>query len=297
MKKFQVGDYVNYGGQKVKVVTSWSDGDMELAGYRGYKKQHMYEKWVEPTIEKAKKVASLGFFGKGLLKAKMKFPQGVTLNEHETNYIIESWEHEKSLVKTKQGSLQSVSEKIEKHLAKTESDISESLKNLKTAKTYYLKTTNPVTKRKWAKKVVVRTAYYEQVRKSHLSLSSTVERVKDAVDDAQYVYKTIESRIAEAKIYRELNGGLTLVGKALQEARTKHLLPEVEYQNLEVSMEAIEATVVSGKDDTAILLEAETIVNDTARWSSEDESKKKDNTPKTTKRTTTRKTSKSEAIG
>lgn len=263
MSRFADNSYVEYNGEKRKVKHHYSDGDVDLEGVSGYVRARYLTAWKEP------KVSSLTLVGKGLLGLKLKMPTGVKLNDAEAKYVIDGWESQKSVVRTKQSDLQSVSMKIERHLAKTSQEIEESMKVLKQARAQFKKTKEPLARRKWARKVVVRTAYYEQVRNSHHALTATVDRVSDAVDDAQYVYKTLESRIAEARIYRELNGGLQLVGKSLLEARTKHILPEVEFNNLEVTMEAIEQGV-SQKDDDTLLLEAETIVNDPSRWSSDE---------------------------
>ena len=266
MNPYEIGDMVNYNGKKCKVVSAWNDGDLALLEVdggervRGFINHRKVKKWEEPVVSN-----SLGVIAKGILGVKLKMPHGVKLNETEANYIIDGWESEKTVVKTKQKDLASVAEKIERHIAKTGNDIAPAMKDLKEAKKRYLEVKSPLAKRKWARNVVVRTAYYEQLRNSHQTLNATVSRVKDAVDDAQYVYKTLESRIAEARIYRELHGGLTLVGKSLVEAKQKHMVPEIEYQNLEVTMESIEH-MAGDMDDTKALEEADKIVNDKSRW-------------------------------
>jgi hypothetical protein len=106
--------------------------------------------------------------------------------------------------------------------------------------------------------MIVSGRYHSYLRNSSQSLQATVERVRDAVEDSGIVHNMIKSRIEDAEIYRELNGGLRLVGKALIEARTQHIMPEIEYQNLEFTMEALEKEL-SGSDDS-LLIEAETIV-------------------------------------
>ena len=222
-------------------------------------------------------------FGKGLLTVKLKLPQGTTLSDTEANYVIDGWESQKTVVRTRQNDMTAVSDKIDRHLSKLNQQIPEALRDLKAARASYRKVVDPLAKRKWARKVVVRTSFYDQVRTSQHSLVSTVERVKDAVDDAQFIYKTLESRIIEARIYRELNGGLKLVGKSLMEAKTKHIMPEIEYNNLEVSMEAIEA-MASGKQDDQLLVDAEQIANDPERWASDNEGKEVTNKKKATKR-------------
>lgn len=207
-----------------------------------------------------KKKTGMHPFHKGLLGIKLRLPTGVTLNDSEAAYIINGWENERSKVRNKQVSLLQTSKLIEQHIERINREIPLAAKEVRSARGQYKRTKNPVAKRKWARKLLVRAKYHESLRTTYHSLSSTVDRVKDAVDDAQYVYKTLENRIAEAKIYRELNGGLKLVGNALMEARTKHLLPEVEYQNLEFTLESIEKGV-GHMDDQKLLSEAEQVVS------------------------------------
>lgn len=263
-KLFQVGDKVVFQSVTYTVTKAWSDGDLDLIDDEGneveYISQFRVKRWEKPVTK-----ATLGVLSRGILGVKLKMPHGVTLNEDEAKYIIDGWEEQKSVVKTKQNDLVSISQKIDRHVAKTSQEIPEAMKQLKSAKANYEKCKDPLAKRKWARKVVVRSAYYEQVRTSHQALTATVNRVKDAVDDAQFVYKTLESRIAEARIYRELNGGLKLVGKSLIEAKQKHIMPEVEYQLLETSMEAIEHMAGDMTDDQ-VLIQAESIVTDKERW-------------------------------
>lgn len=268
MAIYSVGDKVTFRDKVYTVTRQWSDGDIDIAEVDNPSQKRMVaeelcKRWEEPV-----KAATLSLIGKGILGVKLKIPHGVNLNENEAKYIIDGWESQKSVVKTKQNELVTVSAKIERHLAKTNTEIPEAMKELRKAKKSFQEVKSPLAKRKWARKVVVRTAYYEQVRNSAQSLNATIARVTDAIDDAQYVYKTLESRIAEARIYRELNGGLKLVGKSLVEARQKHIMPEVEYQNLEVTMEDLEQ--MNGEmDDDQILVAAESIVNDKERWAAD----------------------------
>lgn len=271
-KLYKPGDKVVFQSQVYTVTKAWSDGDLDLVDDDDneieYINQHRVKRWEEPKMTSAK----LGLISKGILGVKLKIPHGVNLNENEAKYIIDGWEEQKTVVKSKQNELVTVSAKIDRHLAKTNQEIPEAMKEMKLAKTNYLKCKDPLAKRKWARKVVVRTAYYEQVRNSAQNLNATVSRVKDAVDDAQYVYKTLESRIAEARIYRELNGGLKLVGKSLIEARQKHIMPEIEYQSLEVTMEDLEEMNGQMNDDQ-VLIEAEKIVTDKERWTADEQAK------------------------
>lgn len=265
-KLYNEGDKVVFQSITYTVTKAWSDGDIDIVDDDDNEieciSQFRVKKWEEPKIVKA---ASLSLVGKGILGVKLKMPHGVNLNEGEANYIIDGWESQKTLVKTKQADLKSISEKIDRHISKTGQEIPTAIKELKAARKSFKEVKSPLAKRKWARKVIVRDAYYQQVRSSHQSLNATVARVKDAVDDAQYVYKTLESRIAEARIYRELNGGLKLVGKSLIEAKQKHIMPEIEYNNLEVTMESLEQLAGDMPDEQA-LLAADNIVNDTERW-------------------------------
>lgn len=266
-EEFQRGDRVAYEYETYIVDYVWSSQDcLDLVQEDGNRKLDMVDvDDVEKILEAKVATKKMGLVSKSILGVKLKIPSGVTLNEKEANYIIDGWESQKSIVKTKQNDLASVSAKIERHVAKTGQEIPEAMKALREARGNFKKCKDPIAKRKWARKIIVRDAYYQQVRNSHQALNATVERVQDAVEDAQYIYKTLESRIAEARIYRELNGGLKLVGKTLIEARQKHIMPEVEYEILETNMEKIEK-MAGGMDDEVALNKALEIVNDPERW-------------------------------
>lgn len=190
---------------------------------------------------------------------KQTEPKGDKLTGVEADALIKDWGDQKSLVYQREQTLSTVADKIEVRQGEISDDLPEATTQLREAKRIFKITKNPVARRKWARKVVLRSAYYEYLRNSKITLESTVERVRDAIEDAKLVYDMIDHRVKDAKIYRELNGGIHLVGKALIDARSRHQFPEIEYQSLEYSMEQLESEV-SSKTDDQVLIEAQSIV-------------------------------------
>lgn len=195
---------------------------------------------------------------KVILNVKLRMPTGVTLTDNEAAYVIDGWKKEQKAVLAKRGDLIDVSENIDSRMKKLPAEIETTAKELRKAKGIYKKTKDPIAKRRWAKRVVTLGKYHNYLRTSNQTLAATVERVKDAVEDAQIVNKMILNRIEDAQIYRDLNGGLKLVGKALVEARTQHAMPEIEYQSLEFTMEQLDKELTGSPEQ--LYIEAEAVI-------------------------------------
>src|SRR5436305_4453831 len=99
-------------------------------------------------------------------------------------------------------------------LPKAEETVQETIKDYKAAK-------DEGRKRRFAQKLVVQNRYKEYLQGSKKSLDTAVQRIKDAVEDAQMVYDMSQQRAKDAEIYFKLNGGIKLVGQAMLATRSQ----------------------------------------------------------------------------
>lgn len=203
--------------------------------------------------------SKLGVIKRGVLGVKMRLPGGVKLDAKEADYVIDNWEQERGMVASKTVTMEETGQKIERQLARIDQQIPDAIEMVREAKEKFNSVKSPIYKEKWGRKLLVRSRYHQDLRNSKQTLEATAERIKDAVDDAHVVYKNLNNRIEEAKIYEDLNGGLHLVGKALVEARRRNQLLEISYNNVEVSMESLEAEVSGEKSRQDVIASAEKV--------------------------------------
>lgn len=199
----------------------------------------------------------MGVVRKTVLKLKLASPREVTLNENEAGEVINQWEEEldnteKSITKIKKAEYS-----IDRHLEDVKDDKEEVRKNLSDAKRYFKTTKNPVKRREWARRVVIANNTLQSLVDSEKRVRDSVDRTKSYVAEAKLVETALETRIREAKIYRELNGGLKLVGQSLIDARTRFKQFDVEYTNFDINLESLKKEVESRKDEN-VVKEAET---------------------------------------
>ncbi len=204
---------------------------------------------------------ALGLIGKKLLGLKLALPSGVKLNDNEAKYVIDDWKEQKRGIYNDVDNMKTLSADIERRVANLVEDIPVAKDQFEEAKKKYRDTKDPLGKRRWAMKLVLRSRYYDYMVGSRLMFESTTERIKDTIEDASVHYNTLENQIQDAEIFRRLNGGLQLVGKALIDAKNKQrmTMPQIEFQNLEFTMEKIEQEI-SKKPDANLIEEADALL-------------------------------------
>lgn len=197
---------------------------------------------------------SVGFVQKFL----MRIPSGITLKGEEAQKQIDLWKEEKKNVGTKQWDFEKLATKVQRRLDVLDPQIIDAAAEVRKAQALYKRSKTPLARRRWARRLVLANELHKYNRNSKQQLETMVERVKDAIEDSKLVTKLIDSRVADAEIYLQLNGRLRLVGKDLAAAKREHIMPEIEYQNAEYSMEQIENELLT-KDDQTMLIEADAI--------------------------------------
>lgn len=197
-----------------------------------------------------------GMIGKAVLALKLRSPVGITLTNKESDLVIDGWESEIKDQDKSAKALVTVSQRTETQLKSIDKSILDTARTFKVAKGYFLKTKDPVKKDVWARRLVLAGRAHEQLRQTDKRLKATINRAKSAVEDAKLVKLMLQTRIDEARIYKEMNGGLKLVGQALVDARQEYSVYKPEYKNLEFNMEALEKTITK-KDRKSIIEEAE----------------------------------------
>lgn len=203
---------------------------------------------------------ALGIIGKGIFN--MKIARGMKLNKNESEYVIDEWKGQKIAIFQNVQGMKDVIGEIEKRKARLSGDIPLAKEQFNEVKKEYRKAENPIDKRKLASKLVLRSRYLTYLQNSEGTLDATIDRVKDTIEEASIAYNMKENQIQEATLYMQINGFLQLAGKALIDARSKERAhtPEMEYQNLEFTMEKIQEEV-DGRPADNLVAEADAILD------------------------------------
>lgn len=186
-------------------------------------------------------------------------PEGKIFKGNKAQEIIDDWKEEQQLVLKKQGNFIAAAKKTEVRIKTLTTEVKSTANEVKKAHKGFSSVKTPVHKAKWGRRLILATELHTYVRESHQLLTATVERIKDAVEDGRLVIRLIDNQIKDAQMYYEINGQVQLVGKALAAARSQHVLPDIQYQNLEASIEQVEANL-SVKTDEEIIAEAEKLL-------------------------------------
>jgi hypothetical protein len=194
-----------------------------------------------------------------LLGSRMHMSSDVTLSPRHSKYMLSKINREANMAKVKVLELDNLSDVIEDRLSELDEAIPEADAKLEDTKAKYAKADTPADRRKWAQRLIVNNGHHQYLCNTKETLGSTVKRIKDAVEDAQTIYEMSKQQARDAEIYFRLNGGLRLVGQALQAARTHRKLPEIEAKNLEYTLERVEEEITT-TDTSDLLLEANNIM-------------------------------------
>lgn len=186
---------------------------------------------------------------------QMDKPEGKIFSGNKAQEIIDDWKEEQQLVLKKQGNFIEAARRTETRLKEINKEFVSSAKEVKKAHANFQSVKTPVAKARWGRRLILATELHTYARESNQLLSSSVERIKDAIEDGRLVIRLIENQIKDAQMYYEINGQVKLIGKALAAAREHHIMPELQYQKLESSIENMELSL-SDKSDEEIILEA-----------------------------------------
>lgn len=196
---------------------------------------------------------------KMILGTKLNMSKDVTLSPRQSKYMLREINRETDLAENKVAELDNLSDVIDSRLRELGRAIPTANKKLDDIKEQYAKAKLPAEKRKWAQRLIVSNGHYNYLCNTQTHLTSTVERIKDAVEDAQTVYEMSKQQARDAEIYYRLNGGLRLVGQALVAARTHRKLPEIEAGSLDYTLTQVEEEITRA-DTKDLLLEANNIM-------------------------------------
>lgn len=194
-----------------------------------------------------------------LLGGRMHMSKDIALSPRQSKYMLKRFKDETSEAQSKVYELDNLSDVIETRLDELDRAIPKANEKLTEVKEAYAKATTSQEKRKWAQRLIVNNGHYQYLCNTKTTLGSTIERIRDAVSDAQTIYEISQQQARDAEIYYRLNGGLRLVGQALIAARTHRKLPEIEASNLQYTLEQVEEEITNTDTDT-LLLEANNIM-------------------------------------
>lgn len=201
----------------------------------------------------------LGVIGRHIFKAKLRTPKGVKLTSDETVALIDIWKED---VKTIQSNSELLTKADTQIVSIVETQLPDVLKEVEQARSEALRffkiTKDPLKKPEWARRLVVADRSLQSIRNSKKRMLGMSSRVKALVADASLEKKALDIRIAEAEAYVSMGKGLQLVGDTLISARERASTASIEFSNLELGIENIEAEVAQSKQ-SSVVAEAERI--------------------------------------
>lgn len=195
-----------------------------------------------------------------ILAVKLRVSTKAKLNDTESQLVISKWKDKSEESENTAYKLEVVADKTEAYTKRLEKgidqaniDMLESAKALKKSKT-------DADKKKHARKLVIASDCKVQLESSKKRLETTVVRVREAVEDAQIAKVMLDARIAEADIYRQINGGLKLIDLSLAEARREHIGAKEEQRNVDVTLGELDKRI-STRDAESIMKQAEKLLS------------------------------------
>ena len=201
----------------------------------------------------------VGNWGQRLkVKAKLLAPVGIKLSESETMVLAAIYEDDAS--KIKQNEIE-----INKAIRATETmNVRDSINDAVKARSFavgtFKQTKDPIKKREWARRVVVADHALKSMRDMKNRMEATRDRLTMIKGDVELQLMEAEARAAEAQAYAKAGKQLRLVGQKLVDARTRAKTLDIEYANLEVSMEGAEMFIDS-RDANDLIAEANRVIS------------------------------------
>jgi len=193
---------------------------------------------------------------KSKLRLKLASPVGITLTNSEAKILLDEQSRAVKNLEKDESKIAKIQRGINLNI---DDSIKEASEALNQARGVYKRTTNPVLKREWARRIVVADKTAQTLVQTKKRTELVMERLRMVAGDIRLELLAAEARAAETKMYVDAGESLRLVGDKLIQARAKSKPMKVEYSNLEVSMEGAEK-LVSGMSDEELLIEAERLV-------------------------------------
>lgn len=181
------------------------------------------------------------------LRIKMLKPSGVNLTPKESEQLAEDKREDLRLIDSNMSELREARNKIS--VQEIKGNIEQVEESLRRAKGVYKQCKNPIKKREWARRVVVANNTRETLKESLNRLENAKQRFEMLGQDMEMEKMQAKVRIQEAEVYAKAGKYLTLKGEELVNARSNAKKMQIEYDNLEVSMEGAEK-LLSIKDVT-----------------------------------------------
>lgn len=194
---------------------------------------------------------------KSMVKLKVLMPMGVRLSPAETIVLSEMYEGDAKVIKDNKV-------EVAKAIRATETKIvsGDAVKMARAAKSQavgiYKRTSDPIKKREWARRIIVADQTIQTMRGVKNRLASTKDRLTMIMGDLELQLMESEAKAAEMAAYAQAGNSLRLVGEKLMDARSRANKLKLEYDNLEVTMEGAEK-MASGLTDAELLAVAENI--------------------------------------
>lgn len=189
---------------------------------------------------------------KFILQIKLKVPKSANLTTKESDVVIDGWKKQSQANLNTTSAMVTVSKKTETHLASVNRQVVEVLGTLEEAQKGFKGARSEAKKIVWARRVVLAGETHSQLIQSKKRMNDTIQQVKETIEDARLAKMMLDSRIEEAQIYRELNGGLKLVGESLSSARKEHVVAKVEKENFDTMMTVLDRNITSKSNETLL---------------------------------------------
>lgn len=203
--------------------------------------------------------AKMGTLKRAVLKRRAAKPSGVKLSDADARLVIREWKDEVEATTKSIAKLKSVDYRSASHLAKVGEAKDNVASQLVEAKRCFKISKNPLKKEEWARKVLIANKTLKTLVESEKRVQGSIDRAKSFIAEASLVKTMLDTRISEAELYREMNGGLKLVGEALIDAKSRYKEVDFEFENLELGFEHLEQGVISSPAD-AVIKEAQELV-------------------------------------
>lgn len=190
----------------------------------------------------ATKKKSAGWIQKAKVKLKVLVPVGVTLSPSETIVLSQMYDEDVKV-------LEKNSAEIKKAITATESNLSlgNTLATARAARSQaagtFKITKDPIKKREWARRIVVADQTIQSIRDVKVRLNATKDRLVMIKGDMELQLMEAEAKAGEMQAYASAGNSLRLAGEKLMQARSRANKLNLQYNNLEVTMEGAEKMI------------------------------------------------------
>lgn len=204
-------------------------------------------------------MAKSSWLQKARVRMKLLVPVGVALSPSETVTLAGIYEDDVKV-------LENNGSEIRTAIAATESGIrtSNSLSAARAARSQaagtFKITKDPIKKREWARRLIVADQTIQSIRNAQVRLTATKDRLTMIKGDMELQLMEAEARAAEMNAYAKAGNSLRLAGEKLMQARSRANKLNIEYDNLEVTMEGAEK-LSSKLSDQELLAKAKDIIS------------------------------------